>query len=91
LRLIRGTIASGVASNSAASARRLKGVKSWITTNASNYSGVSLTETILNDIFEAQWNQGASADAVYGPMKASDVSLALPLVLPSKLTSTTVV
>jgi hypothetical protein len=69
LGLIRGTIASGVASNSAASARRLKGVKSWITTNTSNYSGVSLTETILNDVFEAQWNQGASADTIYTSMK----------------------
>lgn len=68
--LIRGSRASGVASNSTASARRLSGVKAWITTNVSNYSGVSLTETILNDIFEAQWSQGASADSVYGPMKA---------------------
>lgn len=69
LALVRGTIASGVASNSAASARRLKGVKSWITTNTSNYSGVSLTETMLNDLFEAQWNQGAQADTVYSSMK----------------------
>lgn len=66
--LIRGTIASGAASNSAASARYLKGVKQWITSNTSNYSGVSLTETILNDIFQSQWNQGAEADAVYVPM-----------------------
>lgn len=69
LALIRGTIASGAASNSAANARRLRGVKSWITTNASNYSGVSLTESILNDIFESQWNQGANADSVYSSMK----------------------
>lgn len=69
LALIRGTIASGVASNSAASARRLKGVKAWITTNSTNYSGTSLTETILNDIFETQWNQGAQADSVYTSMK----------------------
>lgn len=69
LALIRGTIASGAASNTTANARRLKGVKSWITTNTSNYSGVSLTETILNDIFEAQWNQGAQADTVYSSMK----------------------
>lgn len=67
--LVRGTIASGVASNSAASARRLKGVKAWITTNATNYSGTSLTETILNDTFENQWNQGAQADSVYTNMK----------------------
>jgi len=69
LALIRGTIASGVASNSAASARRLRGVKSWITTNSSNYSGVSLTETILNDMFESVWNQGAQVDSVYSNMK----------------------
>lgn len=69
LALVRGTIASGVASNSAASARRLKGVKSWITTNTSNYSGTSLTEAMLNDVFEAQWNQGAQADTIYTSMK----------------------
>jgi hypothetical protein len=66
--LVRGSIASGVASTSAASARRLKGVKNWITTNTSNYSGVSLTETILNDIFQGVWNQGAQTDAVYTSM-----------------------
>lgn len=69
LALIRGTIASGAASNTAANARRLRGVKTWITTNTSNYSGVSLTETILNDIFEKQWDQGSEADAVYTSMK----------------------
>jgi len=67
--LIRGSIASGVASTSAASARRLKGVKNWITTNSTNYSGVSLTETILNDTFQTVWNNGAQTDAVYTPMK----------------------
>ena len=67
--LIRGSIASGVASNSAASARRLKGVKNWITTNVTNHSGTSLTETILNDLFEMVWGKGANVDAVYTPMK----------------------
>jgi len=67
--LVRGSIASGVASTSAASARRLKGIKNWITTNTSNYSGVSLTETITNDILESVWNQGAQVDAIYTPMK----------------------
>lgn len=67
--LIRGSIASGVASNSTASARRLKGVKNWITTNVVNHSGVSLTETILNDTFQTVWDQGANTDAVYTPMK----------------------
>lgn len=67
--LVRGSIASGVASNSAASARRLKGVKNWITTNTTNQSGTSLTETILNDLFQLVWDKGANVDAVYTPMK----------------------
>lgn len=67
--LVRGSIASGVASTSAASARRLKGVKNWITTNAVNYSGATLTETVLNDMFETVWQAGSQVDAVYSPMK----------------------
>lgn len=67
--LVRGSKASGVASNSAASARRLQGVKNFITTNVTNQSGTSLTETILNDLFEMVWTVGANVDAVYAPMK----------------------
>jgi hypothetical protein len=67
--LVRGSKASGVASNSAASSRRLQGVKNWITTNVTNQSGTSLTETLLNDLFELSWNVGANIDAVYTPMK----------------------
>lgn len=66
--LVRGTIASGVASNSSASARRLKGVKSWITSITSNYSGATLTETMLNDIFQKVWTNGAETDSVYTSM-----------------------
>lgn len=67
--LIRGSIASGVASSSAASARRLRGVKNWITSNTTNVSGTSLTETIMNDLFELVWQAGSNVDAVYTPMK----------------------
>lgn len=67
--LVKGSKASGVASNSAASSRRLQGVKNFITTLVTNQSGVSLTETILNDYFENVWNKGANVDAVYTPMK----------------------
>jgi len=67
--LIRGTIASGVASNSAASARRLRGVKSFISTNATNVSGATLVEDVLNDIFQMVWDQGGNVNAVYTPMK----------------------
>lgn len=66
--LMRGSFASGNASNTSANSRRLKGVKNWITTLVSNYSGTSLTETMLNDIFQNQWNQGAQADSVYTTM-----------------------
>jgi hypothetical protein len=69
--LVRGSIASGVASTSGSgSARQLKGIKGWITTNSTNYSGVSLTETILNDMFESVWNgSGKEVNAVYTSMK----------------------
>lgn len=67
--LVRGTIASGVASTSAASARSLKGVKAWITSVASNYSGATLSETHVNDLFVNVWNNGAEVDSVYAPMK----------------------
>lgn len=69
--LLRGSIASGVASVSGSgSARQLKGIKNWITTNVSNYSGATLTETALNDLFEGPWNQtGEMVDAVYTTMK----------------------
>lgn len=68
--LIRGSIASGVASVSGSgSARRLQGVKNWITSNTSNYSGATLTEAVLNDMFTAAWNRGAEVDAVYTSMK----------------------
>ena len=73
--LVRGSIASGVASNSGSgSARQLKGIKNWFdgtaTTNTSNYSGATLTETVLNDMFEAVWtNSGKEVNAVYTTMK----------------------
>lgn len=73
--LVRGSIASGVASNSGSgSARQLKGIKNWFdgtaTTNTSNYSGATLTETVLNDMFETVWtNSGKEVNAVYTTMK----------------------
>ena len=69
--LVRGSIASGVASTSGSgSARQLKGIKNWITTNTSNYSGATLTETVLNDMFESVWNgSGKEVNAVYTSMK----------------------
>lgn len=65
--LVRGSIASGLASTN--QARQLAGIKNWITSNTSNYSGATLDETTLNDMFQAAWNRGAMIDAVYAPMK----------------------
>jgi hypothetical protein len=69
--LVRGSIASGVASTSGSgSARQLKGIKGWITTNSVNYSGATLTETVLNDMFESVWTgSGKEVNAVYTSMK----------------------
>lgn len=67
--LLRGSIGSGGASTGGSNARQLKGIKNWITTNVSNYSGATLTETVLNDMFETVWNQGGNVDAVYTSMK----------------------
>ena len=72
--LVRGSIASGVASNASTSGRRLKGIKNWFTgnatTNTSNYSGATLTETLLNDMFETVWSNSAQeVNAVYTTMK----------------------
>lgn len=67
--LLRGSIASGAASTGGTNARQLKGVKNWVTTNVSNYSGATLTETVLNDMFESAWNNGGEVNAVYTSMK----------------------
>lgn len=73
--LVRGSIASGVASNAGSgSARQLQGIKNWFvgtaTTNTANYSGATLTETVLNDMFQTVWeNSGLQVNAVYTSMK----------------------
>ena len=62
--LMRGSLATGTGTG----ARALNGLKnslSLITTQ----SGVSLTEKILNDLFQLVWdNTGIQINAVYGPM-----------------------
>lgn len=71
--LLRGSISSGIASTSGG-ARRLKGIKNWFdgtaTVATNNYSGATLTETVLNDMFESVWNNsGKEVNAVYTSMK----------------------
>jgi len=63
--LMRGSIACG----SGSAARQLQGVKNFMTSN--NYtaqSGVSMSETILNDYLQNVWSDGVEVDALYCPM-----------------------
>lgn len=61
--LMRGTTA--VAGDATTTARRAKGIKSWITTNVSAGAGASFTETIFNNLLELPYNQGGKVDEVY--------------------------
>lgn len=62
--LMRGTLATG----SGTGARQLAGLKASLSLITSQ-SGVSLSEKILNDLFQLVWdNTGVQVNAVYGPM-----------------------
>jgi hypothetical protein len=66
LALMRGSLVCG--NNS--TARQMDGVKNWFTSN--NFtapSGVSLSENMLNDYFQAVWDDGTQVNAVYAPMR----------------------
>lgn len=58
---IRGTGATGNGTNTAT---RLKGVKAFITTNSTSQSGVSLSETILNQYLGNSWDTGGKVDNI---------------------------
>jgi hypothetical protein len=59
---IRGTAATGDGSTTAT---RLKGVKSAISTLSTSQSGVSLSETILNQYLQNSWTNGGRVNALY--------------------------
>ena len=63
--LMRGSLACA----SGSAARRLKGVKNWLlSNNYTNASGVSLTESLLNDRLQNVWDDGTEVNALYVPM-----------------------
>jgi hypothetical protein len=68
--LMRGTLVCGTGS----AARSMMGMKIFLSCNTygnNNYtsqSGVSMTETMLNDYFQAVWDDGTQVNAVYAPM-----------------------
>jgi hypothetical protein len=53
--LLRGSDASGNASDTA---RRMNGLLNAVTTNVSSVSGVTITETIFNDLLQDVWESG---------------------------------
>lgn len=59
--LMRSTLATGTGSG----ARTMKGVKSAITTLATNPSGVSLSEVMLNAYLGNAWENGGKVDSLY--------------------------
>ncbi len=61
--LMRGSIATG----SGSGARYLRGIKNWLSIVTAQ-SGVSLTETALNDYFQNVWDAGTEVNAIYAPM-----------------------
>jgi len=61
--LMRGTLVCGAGTT----ARSMLGVKGWLS-NVCNQSGVSLTESLLNDHFQAVWDDGTEVNAIYAPM-----------------------
>ncbi len=61
LAVLRGTLASG----SGSTVRQMAGIKSWVTTNLTNPSGVSLSETMFNDYLQNAWTQGGVVDEIY--------------------------
>lgn len=58
--ILRGSLASG----SGSAARQMAGIKAQITTLATSQSGVSLSETILNNYLQNAWNQGGEPDMI---------------------------
>jgi hypothetical protein len=62
--LMRGTLVCG----SGSAARSMAGIKAWLTGNVTAQSGVSYTETTLNDDLQAVWDDGTEVNAIYAPM-----------------------
>lgn len=62
--LMRATIACG--NNS--TARKMQGLKAWLTGNVTAQSGTSYSETALNDDLQAVWDDGTEVNAIYAPM-----------------------
>jgi len=61
--LMRGSLVCGAGTT----ARQLRGIKNWLSLVTSQ-SGITLTETILNDYFNLVWDNGTEVNAIYASM-----------------------
>ncbi len=61
--VMRGTLACGASGVTG----QMRGIKSWLSLVTSQ-SGVSLTETKLNDYLQMVWTNGTEVNALYAPM-----------------------
>ena len=61
--LMRGSLICG----SGSAARQMQGIKNWVCVSTAA-SGISLTESALNDMLQAVWNSGTEVNAIYAPM-----------------------
>jgi len=61
--VMRGSLACGAA----AVTGQLRGIKNWLSLVTSQ-SGISLSESILNDYLQDVWDNGTEVNAVYAPM-----------------------
>jgi hypothetical protein len=63
--LMRGSLVCG----SGSAARQMQGIKNWFTShNITDNSGVSLSETLLNDRLQDVWDDGTQVNALYVSM-----------------------
>jgi len=63
--LVRATIVCGAD----ATARQMRGIKDWfVAHNITSTSGVTITETLLNDRLQDVWDDGTEVNAIYTDM-----------------------
>lgn len=62
--LMRGSLVCG----SGSLARSMLGIKGWLS-NVTSQSGVSLSESMLNDYLQAVWDDGTEVNSIYAPMR----------------------
>lgn len=58
---------SALVCGSGSTARAMQGIKNWVCVSTTA-SGISLTESALNDMFQAVWDSGTEVNSIYAPI-----------------------